>query len=79
MDMPKHLSVYRSLLSLFPREFRKIRGPEMERLFLDMSAEWKEALGEWLSLVDLDETAPQWDLEFLSIAYRDFDTWRAEK
>jgi hypothetical protein len=51
----------------------------MERLFLDMSAEWKEALGEWLSLVDLDETAPQWDLEFLSIAYRDFDTWRAEK
>ena len=29
-------------------------------------------------LVDLDETAPQWDLEFLSIAYRDFDRWRAE-
>lgn len=29
-------------------------------------------------LVDLDETAPTWDLEFLSIAYRDFDTWRAE-
>ena len=29
-------------------------------------------------LVDLDETAPQWDLEFLSIAYHDFDAWRAE-
>ncbi|MEM7416000.1 MAG: ABC transporter permease [Gemmatimonadota bacterium] len=29
-------------------------------------------------LVDLDETAPAWDLEFLSIAYRDFDTWRSE-
>lgn len=29
-------------------------------------------------LVDLDETAPQWDLEFLNVAYRDFDTWRAE-
>lgn len=29
-------------------------------------------------LVDLDETAPEWDLEFLSIAYRDFDRWRAE-
>ncbi len=29
-------------------------------------------------LVDLDETAPQWDLEFLSIAYRDFDVWRAD-
>lgn len=29
-------------------------------------------------LVDLDETAPQWDLEFLSIAYRDFDRWRAQ-
>ncbi len=29
-------------------------------------------------LVDLDETAPAWDLEYLSIAYRDFDTWRAE-
>lgn len=29
-------------------------------------------------LVDLDETAPQWNLEYLSIAYRDFDTWRAE-
>ena len=173
MSVPKHLSVYRSLLNLFPRDFREIRGREMERLFLDMSAEWveenrrlgprfwtslvwdtgKEALSEWLSLcldairsemtqtmgehmsslvsdvryavrqlvrqpmyaltvvllmtlgiagnaavfraynglflrplpfenveqlVDLDETAPQWDLEFLNIAYRDFDTWRAE-
>ena len=29
-------------------------------------------------LVDLDETAPAWDLEFLNIAYRDFDAWRAE-
>lgn len=29
-------------------------------------------------LVDLDETAPEWNLEFLNIAYRDFDTWRAE-
>jgi len=29
-------------------------------------------------LVDLDETAPQWDLDFLNIAYRDFDRWRAE-
>ena len=173
MSVPKHLSVYRSLLNLFPRDFQEIRGREMERLFLDMSAEWveengrlgprfwtplvwdtgKEALSEWLSLclgairsemtqtmgehmsslvsdvryavrqlvrqpmyaltvvllmtlgiagnaavfrvynglflrplpfenpeqlVNLDETAPQWDLEFLNIAYRDFDTWRAE-
>jgi predicted permease len=29
-------------------------------------------------LVDLNETAPQWDLEILGIAYRDFDRWRAE-
>ncbi|MEM6705793.1 MAG: ABC transporter permease [Acidobacteriota bacterium] len=29
-------------------------------------------------LVDLNETAPQWDLEFLNIAFRDFDRWRAE-
>ncbi len=29
-------------------------------------------------LVDLNETAPSWDLETLMIAYRDFDTWRAE-
>lgn len=28
-------------------------------------------------LVDLNETAPSWDLEYLSVAYRDFDTWRA--
>ena len=27
-------------------------------------------------LVDLDETAPQWDLEYLSIAYRDYAAWR---
>ena len=170
---PAHLRAYRSLLRLFPREFREERGWEMERLFVDMCAEWeeergklglrfwaslvwdtgKEALGEWLSLsrelfrsataltigehmsalmgdirfafrqlvrqplysgtivllmalgiagnaavfrvfnglflrplpfespeqlVDLNETAPQWDLEYLSIAYRDFDRWRAE-
>ncbi len=173
MSVPKHLRVYRSLLRLFPRDFREVRGGEMERLFLDMSAQWveergglgarfwaslfwdtgKEATSEWVSLirdairsemaqtigehmsafvsdiryairqllrqpmygvtivflmtlgiagnaavfriynglflkplpfenpeqlVDLDETAPQWDLEFLNIAYRDFDTWRAE-
>ncbi|NNL30567.1 MAG: FtsX-like permease family protein, partial [Gemmatimonadetes bacterium] len=27
-------------------------------------------------LVDLDETAPAWDLEFLSVMYRDFVAWR---
>lgn len=27
-------------------------------------------------LVDLNEAAPQWDLEFLMIAYRDFAAWR---
>lgn len=27
-------------------------------------------------LVDIDETAPTWDLEFLSVAYRDFAAWR---
>ena len=27
-------------------------------------------------LVDIDETAPAWDLEFLSVAYRDFAAWR---
>jgi predicted permease len=27
-------------------------------------------------LVDLDETAPSWDLEFLSVAYRDYAAWR---
>lgn len=164
---------YRRLLRLFPEEFRKRRGQEMETLFHDMSEQWveergrmgarfwmslgwdmgSEALREWLSLyretiqstlaqmrgdhmstvfsdvrfalrqfarqpmyavtivllmalgiagnaamfrvfnglflkplpfenpeqlVDLDETAPAWDLEFLSIAYRDFDTWRSE-
>ena len=56
MFVPKHLSVYRSLLRLFPREFREIRGREMERLFLDMSAEWVEEKGRlgprfWTSLV----------------------------
>ncbi len=29
-------------------------------------------------LVDLDETAPAWDLEYVSIMYRDFGSWRAE-
>jgi predicted permease len=29
-------------------------------------------------LVDLDETAPEWELDFLNISYRDFETWRAE-
>lgn len=29
-------------------------------------------------LVDIDETAPAWDLEYLSIMYRDFVSWRAE-
>lgn len=27
-------------------------------------------------LVDINETAPSWDLEYLSVAYRDFDAWR---
>lgn len=27
-------------------------------------------------LVDLDETAPSWNLEFLNVAYRDFAAWR---
>ncbi len=29
-------------------------------------------------LVDLNETAPQWDLEFVQVAYRDFAQWRRE-
>lgn len=29
-------------------------------------------------LVDLDETAPQWNLEFVGIAYPDFVAWRGE-
>lgn len=29
-------------------------------------------------LVDLNETAPSWDLEYLQVAYRDFDAWRQE-
>jgi putative ABC transport system permease protein len=29
-------------------------------------------------LVDLDETAPQWDLEFVGIAYPDFVAWRRD-
>lgn len=29
-------------------------------------------------LMDLDETAPRWDLEYVSIAYPDFDAWREE-
>ena len=171
MQAPGRLRTYRALLRLFPRDFRELRGAELERLFLEMCAEWeeegrrlgfrfwsslvwdtsKEALGEWSSLssdaigstlthslgehmsavigdirfafrqlvrqplysamivtlmalgiagntavfrvfnglflrplpfdnpeqlVDLDETAPQWDLEYLSVAYRDFAAWR---
>jgi putative ABC transport system permease protein len=169
-DARRHRA-YRALLYLFPRDFRELRGADMERLFRDMSAEWeeergrlgpgfwlsitwdtgREALGEWFSLtrdttrsilttslgehmcaffgdirfalrqigrqplyagmvillmtlgiagntamfrvfnglflrplpfenpeqlVDLDETAPSWDLEFLSIAYRDYVAWQ---
>lgn len=29
-------------------------------------------------LVDIDETNPTWDLEYMAVAYRDFDRWRAE-
>lgn len=29
-------------------------------------------------LVDLDETAPQWDLEFVNMAYPDFAVWRRD-
>jgi putative ABC transport system permease protein len=171
MSTPRRVRAYRSLLRLFPRDFREMRGGELERLFSDMCAEWeeergrlglrfwvslvwdtgREALGEWFSLtryairstmtrslgehmstligdvryamrqlvrqplygvmvivlmtlgiagnaavfrvfnglflrplpfenseqlVDLDETAPQWDLEFVSIAYPDFVAWR---
>jgi len=171
MSVPRRLRTYRVLLRLFPRDFRETRGRELERLFLDMCAEWEEergklglpfwgslawdtgweALGEWFSLsrntigstmtqslgehmsaligdiryavrqlvrqplygvmvvvlmtlgiagntamfrvfnglflrplpfenpeqlVDLNETAPQWDLEFLMIGYRDFAAWR---
>ena len=171
MQAPGRLRTYRALLRLFPRDFRELRGAELERLFLEMCAEWeeegrrlgfrfwsslvwdtsKEALGEWSSLssdaigstlthslgehmsavigdirfafrqlvrqplysamivtlmalgiagntavfrvfnglflrplpfdnpeqlVDLDETAPQWDVEYLSVAYRDFAAWR---
>ncbi len=164
---------YRSLLRLLPPAFRRAHGQALERMYLDMRAEWEEERGEpgaafwfaltadtgrvaaveWLALlgrtarsaaaaageermseiigdvryaarqlvrqplystvvvllmalaiagnaavfrvfnglflkplpfeapeqlVDLDETAPAWDLEFLSIMYRDFVSWRAE-
>jgi predicted permease len=29
-------------------------------------------------LVDIDETAPQWDLEFVNVAYPDFAAWRRD-
>ncbi len=171
--MAKPLALYRLLLRLFPKRYRRERGQEMERLFLDMSAERvgrRESLGPgfWLrlgwdtgsqavserlvpslpppprtpmpslgdrmstligdiryairtlvrqpsyglmivvmmalgiagnaavfrifnglflrplpfedaeQLVDLDETAPRWDLEFVGISYPDFVAWRRE-
>ena len=45
MSVPQHLRVYRWLLRLFPRDFREVRGDEMERLFLDMSLQWVEERG----------------------------------
>lgn len=164
---------YRSLLRLLPPAFRRAHGAELERVYLDMRAEWETERGEpgaafWLALtadtsrvaaaewfalmgrtgrslatgggeermseilgdiryaarqlvrqplyssvvvllmalaiagnaavfrvfnglfikplpfeapeqlVDIDETAPAWDLEYLSIMYRDFVSWRAE-
>ena len=54
--VPARLRAYRSLLSLFPRDFREERGWEMERLFVDMCAEWEEERGRlglrfWASLL----------------------------
>jgi predicted permease len=164
------LRAYRTLLRIFPRDFRGANGQELSALFLDMCAEWDEAGkklgirfwaslvwdtsiqagGEWVSLiragigsvmaqssgehmfaligdvryavrqilrqptysamvvvlmalgiagnaavfrvfnglflrplpfenseqlVDIDETAPKWDLEYLNIAYRDYAAW----
>lgn len=48
--------------------FRMVNGLFLRPLPFDEPAQ----------LVDLNETAPQWNLEFLSIAFRDFDRWRAE-
>ena len=45
MKRPLGTRVYRALLRLFPREIRRERGPEMERLFTDMRAEWGEKEG----------------------------------
>lgn len=167
----KPSAAYRALLYLFPRRFRRSRGPEMERLFEEMRAAWtakrggagtrfwlavtwdvvRGATGEWVSLigmmtrsgttaaqgetmatfmadiryaarqivrqpvyagliillmtvgiagnaavfrifnglflrplpfeesgqlVDLDETAPEWDLEYVGVSYPDFVEWR---
>jgi predicted permease len=171
MGRDRGRSAYRALLRLFPPGFRAERGSEMERLFEELRAAWKEergrpdarfwlsvawdtargAAGEWGSLatgtmgratgvargetmsqmmadvryawrrilreplyaglilllmtvgiagnaavfrifnglflrplpfedagrlVDLDETAPQWNLEYVGIAYPDFVAWR---
>ncbi len=170
MKRRRHLRACRTLLWLFPREFREARGPELTTLFSDMCAERDEAgkglgirfwasliwdtstqaVGEWVSLcrkgigsvmahglgehmfaligdirfaarqllrqptysamvvvlmalgiagnaavfrvfnglflrplpfenaeqlVDINETAPKWDLEYLNIAYRDYAAW----
>ena len=48
--------------------FRMVNGLFLRPLPFDEPAQ----------LVDLNETAPQWNLEFLSIAFRDFDRWRSE-
>ena len=48
--------------------FRMVNGLFLRPLPFDEPAQ----------LVDLNETAPQWNLEFLSIAFRDFDRWREE-
>ena len=50
------LRAYRALLRLFPGEFRRERGGEMERLFLEMTAEWEEERGRpglrfWIPLM----------------------------
>ena len=48
--------------------FRMVNGLFLRPLPFDEPAQ----------LVDLNETAPQWNLEFLSIAFRDFDRWREQ-
>ncbi|MCH7565581.1 MAG: hypothetical protein IH968_17350 [Gemmatimonadetes bacterium] len=56
MRLSRRQRTYRALLRLFPADFVEVRGWELERLFLDMCAEWEEERGRlglvfWSSLV----------------------------